>query len=762
VGPEGPQGNPGTPALDRGSIAGVVKDSIGTVLGNAFITTTPATTKVATNSVGAFVLSNVPMGAYNISASKTGYVDASLTAIGVVAGGTTRVSLSLAPVAPTTGTLTGTVFGRKTGSGASGPVAESVPLSGAQVCIQATHTCVTTAADGTYLFKDLAPGFVFVSASESSYLAGETRSASFVSAGATSAGVNVTLSGRPPVTATYLGSDACISCHQTLQAGLIAAWKGSAHYGYTDRTLAHLDTAGWPAAPTTCDGPAIVNTQVGALDPAVATGDPTRNVFLVRWGAACGAGKPAFAMAFDTNNSGVFDTGDTLMPITGTFGGVATEAGQCGNGGILPATASCAATFGSATTAAVGWWQQEYLMPIGGGNKPAWVTWDVSGTPNEALTLPLTYNQRVGSGGWINAPDYNPTQVGTFSQACGSCHESGLKITTDANGNVNEYSSAEPVIGCEKCHGPGSAHASSADVRAIINPAFLTAQAEREVCGQCHTNGVNSVSPATLGYAWNDQATVGGGNFIPGVHQLSDFLAIPSYGDPNFYWPSGYANIDHAQYMDLSGSVHANNSYEKITCTDCHNSHGGQGGPYQIQRTDSASADVYSFQNNAAAMRNDVLCLACHATHGSFSTVSLADVARYHVYSGGSVTKNGAKWDVPAADGVASQSLIANTVNSHMMVQAEMPAYFDPTGSVAAPVGRCTSCHMAKTSVTAAFYPGLDANGKTANLIGDVSSHTFQVAMPNDSLQTWAGAATWDAVMPNACGSCHAGYRFGK
>jgi cytochrome c556 len=38
----------------------------------------------------------------------------------------------------------------------------------------------------------------------------------------------------------------------------------------------------------------------------------------------------------------------------------------------------------------------------------------------------------------------------------------------------------------------------------------------------------------------------------------------------------------------------------------------------------------------------------------------------------------------------------------------------------------------------------------------------FKVATPQDSLATFQGAATWDAVMPNACGSCHQVYRFGK
>ncbi len=56
-------------------------------------------------------------------------------------------------------------------------------------------------------------------------------------------------------------------------------------------------------------------------------------------------------------------------------------------------------------------------------------------------------------------------------------------------------------------------------------------------------------------------------------------------------------------------------------------------------------------------------------------------------------------------------------------------SYYDPTGAVSGmPVGRCASCHMMLTSFTALFFSGLDANRRTANVIGDVSSHTFRVA----------------------------------
>jgi hypothetical protein len=428
---------------------------------------------------------------------------------------------------------------------------------------------------------------------------------------------------------------------------------------------------------------------------------------------------------------------------------------------MQPADAPCSANPGGAgATASMGWWQQEYLTAIGGSAKPAWVTWDTSGTPSDALVMPLAWNQR--SQQWVAAPDYNTAQDGTWSKACAGCHEAGLTLAADADGFVTEYAAADAELGCEKCHGPASDHTAAGDASFIVNPRYLTAQAGLEVCAQCHSQGVSSTSPAgAFGFAWNDQATLGGGNFIPGVHQLSDFMSAPSFGDPEFYWPAGFPAADHLTAIDLAASTHATNAYQKLTCGDCHSGHAGAGGPAEFARADDLSGDRYVFQGNDAALRDDVICLACHASQGSFAALALSDAAAYHVSAGGSVQKNGVAWTVSATDQAKAATLVASTVTAHMVAKSACTAPYDPTGTSGAPTGRCGTCHMAKTAFTGTYFSGLDANGKTANVMGDVSSHTFAVATPDQSLATLAGASSWDGVMPNGCGSCHVGDRYG-
>jgi len=638
------------------------------------------------------------------------------------------------------------------------------PVAGAQVCAEGTTTCTTSASDGSYALGGLTPGQVFLSASASGFLPGETRESVTLASGAAVTGVALLLSGRPPDSAHYVGSGLCFYCHESE----VLAWQSSAHSKALDQTTQSVDVTGWPAAPSDCTGPAQpVNSSIQQADPMVAPpADPTRDVYLVRWKAGCG--QPEFAMAFDTNGNGIIDAGDTVIPVTGSIGGVATDAGQCGNGGILPAQNPCASNLGgSHPTAAMGWWQQEYLTAIGGSAKPSWVTWDTSGTPTDALVMPLAWNQRTQQ--WVAAPDYNTAQTGTWSMACAGCHEVGLTLAVDANGLVTQYASVSPQIGCEKCHGPASAHVTSLDPKLIVNPAYLTAQAAREVCAQCHSQGVSSASPAgVFGFAWNDAATVGGGNFIPGVHQLSDFMSAPSFGDPNFYWtestwPAGTAfpSSDHLTAIDLGSSQHATNTYDRLTCGDCHTGHAGAGGPTDIASTDAQTGDRYDFLNNDAVLRDDVGCLTCHAGFGSFASVALSDTAAYHLSMGGTVEKNGAAWTISSGDQATAVANVASTVTAHMVAKSGCTAPFDPTGTNGPPAGRCSSCHMAKTTFTGSYFSGLDSSGKMANVIGDVSAHTFVVATPDLSQATVAAATTWDGVMPNACGACHAEDRFG-
>ena len=442
---KGDTGATGAPGLDTGTLSGTVKSATGAPLSGASVSTNPATTTVQTDSSGSFSFATISIGSYTVTATMTGYASAQQSSVGVAAGNTTQVSLTMSPATNAAGSVTGTIYSRQ-GAG------KSAALAGATVCVEGSSTnspCAQSQSDGSFALADVPNGSVFLSATAPGLLATETREAVFVSAGTATGGVAMTLSGSPASGATYVGSPKCVSCHSVFDGGLVGAWQGSAHAATVahdltggqlnpDLTLNYVDLAGWPPEPASCAAPPnTADTGVAATDPATPTSTTPIEVWLARRPANC-SGQPQFAMFFDTNKTHL-PAGNTVMRVDGTQGGVATDVGNCGQGGILPTANPCAANYlGSGKTAAHGWWQQEYQMKIGpSAGNIAWVTWDVSGTPEDLMALPATWDQRTSS--WAQAPDYwtsfdkTHPQAGTFSKECAGCHDTGVSLTTDTS-----------------------------------------------------------------------------------------------------------------------------------------------------------------------------------------------------------------------------------------------------------------------------------------------------------------------------------------
>jgi hypothetical protein len=208
----------------------------------------------------------------------------------------------------------------------------------------------------------------------------------------------------------------------------------------------------------------------------------------------------------------------------------------------------------------------------------------------------------------------------------------------------------------------------------------------------------------------------------------------------------------HQQYNDFLKSTHIDNPYELLTCYDCHSPHSGKGGPYQFENEDFAGND-FVFGDNEQANMSNVRCLSCHASHGSFSTLTLDDIAVYHTANGGSVVKNEVALAPTPTEQMSASDLVEQAVKVHSGERAGMPlAPYQPTESVIpenyqlgeGPVGRCTSCHMAKTAKSATWFDDPDG----LRIEGDASSHVFDVV-----------AIQPGTDQPNACGKCHATFR---
>ena len=118
---------------------------------------------------------------------------------------------------------------------------------------------------------------------------------------------------------------------------------------------------------------------------------------------------------------------------------------------------------------------------------------------------------------------------------------------------------AELSIGCEACHGPGKAHASSGGTGKIVNPAKLKPDRREMICMSCHTSGhdVSGQFRFPLGYLPGEDLMLYYKGLTPKPGQdNATFAGDGSYEDRERQWKFW---ID--SYLNAKG----------ITCDICKN-----------------------------------------------------------------------------------------------------------------------------------------------------------------------------------------------
>jgi len=382
------------------------------------------------------------------------------------------------------------------------------------------------------------------------------------------------------------------------------------------------------------------------------------------------------------------------------------------------------------TQGGTGDWKQRYLMriPVTGGN----------GWTRDNYVSPLQYNEKTRQyvayhpeHWWdpdTKLPHFGPAPpiqdvaaIGrSYSKRCIGCHTTGFREPMSQSANNEwlyrpfpaslpspDYLEQYPDydhdgirdivnIGCEACHGPGSAHIlGGGDPDEILAPSSLDTERSNEICQQCHVRTA-SVPNGTYGYPYRDDV---GEYWIAGRTEqpVSDF-----YAEHAGWWPDGVTSKQHhQQYEDLYNSSKPTSQFHQIKCVECHNPH--KGGKHMVVTSITDDGLRIPTEND-----NDSLCLACHASHGDFEDITKEQIAEYD-------------------DNIDA---IANSVANH----ANHP--FAPERMMG--LGRCSKCHMPKTAKSAINY--------------DIHGHTYEVVPPEKTLMYQDAGG-----MPNACAvSCHA------
>ena len=206
----------------------------------------------------------------------------------------------------------------------------------------------------------------------------------------------------------------------------------------------------------------------------------------------------------------------------------------------------------------------------------------------------------------------NPPKTKAFEIQCASCHFNGYSLTptveggfvagavNDPNGEADIDGDGVPNelnMGCENCHGAGSAHAAAprrSKASTIVNPGKLASERSMVICNQCHSRPQGTMKTDQPINKDNKMLT-------PGISRNEYLVNHTSREDAaqSDFWPDGvHSKSHHQQATDLVRSKKYMNGTQIMNCADCHDPHGKTGVKHQMKL--------------AVRDGKDSLCASCH------------------------------------------------------------------------------------------------------------------------------------------------------
>jgi predicted CXXCH cytochrome family protein len=248
-------------------------------------------------------------------------------------------------------------------------------------------------------------------------------------------------------------------------------------------------------------------------------------------------------------------------------------------------------TYGSA-------WKQRYFTQVGDDYFVLPAQWDVANR--------VWRNYNPMNEWWVDHYPLDQMERPT-GPLCDGCHSTDYDLDTKT---VSEWN-----VGCEKCHGPGAAHAADPDFDNIVNPARLDHVRGNDVCIQCHSQGQPVNNPI------NDQYFDWPVGYVAG-DRLANFWRLEEHflgEETSTHWPEGSAHKNRMQGNDFIQSV----MYTKnVSCWSCHDVHGTENSADLIKPAQSLCLTCHGSESPAGPRGNS---LTQHTQHNESLGVECVD-----------------------------------------------------------------------------------------------------------------------------------------
>lgn len=230
------------------------------------------------------------------------------------------------------------------------------------------------------------------------------------------------------------------------------------------------------------------------------------------------------------------------------------------------------------------------------------------------LPLGAAQPSAKGKGGEVDWAAVNPVfAAATFVKdkgACLSCHEDAMKAyagTTHGRTFQHAAKGALQALDCEACHGPRSLHVANPDASLK-----MTAKQYTTACMQCHQDGGRM--------HWRNSR-----HQAADVNCTSCHSVMKKQSDKALLAKATEAAVCYSCHTEVRGEMQRSSHHPvregKMTCSDCHNTHGSVGKSLLKRATLNETCFQCHQEKRGpflwehAPVREN--CASCHSAHGT-------------------------------------------------------------------------------------------------------------------------------------------------